>query len=194
MHYAACTTEERYLRAICATKLTLDVDTTHDIDQLIAAGLVGAKSRRAGQALAVARWKGGDNAVRDSLTDELAIAMRNEALRGMRKGGHLRCCDAKPFTPASMRSTAAALMAWWRDGRCNLCRGRGHPLLPGCPAVDETRMCFACEGTGTRPLERVVRREHQPVVNWLLAELSAAGDDAYYRMRRLTRDVTPAVS
>lgn len=46
------------------------------------------------------------------------------------------------------QALAHAVVAFWLDGTCHVCHGRGKEVIPGTPALGKP--CKACRGTGRR--------------------------------------------
>lgn len=48
---------------------------------------------------------------------------------------------------------AKEMLAWWSDGVCTACDGRGYEIIKGTPSLSD-RMCSHCHGSGKRPYPR----------------------------------------
>lgn len=61
---------------------------------------------------------------------------------------------------------ARATLAWYRNGTCQPCGGRGKPLIKDSP-VESAHDCDQCKGTGKVLFERNFRHEWKPLAVWL---------------------------
>ena len=82
---------------------------------------------------------------------------------------------------------AMRMLKWMQEPRCPKCDGRGHPTIPNTPTLDTTRGCLSCRGTGVRPLERLVRREHAEHVRWLAGRVDRACAEVFGDAGRMLR-------
>jgi hypothetical protein len=78
---------------------------------------------------------------------------------------------------------AKQMLAWWCEGICTACDGRGYEVIQGTPSLSD-KLCGECHGTGKRPYTREAAHV------WMEAELSrmtaiAAGEV----MKRLRVDM-----
>jgi hypothetical protein len=76
---------------------------------------------------------------------------------------------------------AKATLAWFRNGTCLPCGGRGFPLIKDSP-VQSSKACEHCKGGGKIPFDRNFRHEWKPLARWLKdrmeAESGRAGPNA----------------
>jgi hypothetical protein len=77
----------------------------------------------------------------------------------------------------------APALTWWLDSTCRPCEGRGHPLIPGTPVIDDSRRCNHCDGTGHAPLEHEVRSEYHYAAKAVVNELDRICSDVFGNMR-----------
>jgi hypothetical protein len=61
---------------------------------------------------------------------------------------------------------ARATLAWYRNGACKPCGGRGFPLIQDTP-VQSKHACEHCDGVGKIPFEKQFRFEWKPLARWL---------------------------
>lgn len=156
---------ERYSTAIHASTLKPDATTTYsDLDVIGAAGLA-ARYEPIGIALARMLSGGGDGQV-------IAIMAR----AAFEKSFSLRV----KVTQVQAADISRAVIAWFRDGRCNSCGGTGYRVIPGTPSLGDD--CPDCKGTGKIPFEPQFRQEWRDLARWLSSEVersqAAAGQAA----------------
>lgn len=72
---------------------------------------------------------------------------------------------------------ARATLAWYRNGTCKPCGGRGKPLIKDSP-VQSANDCDACGGTGKIKFERHFRYEWKPLAVWLRDRLDEESSKA----------------
>jgi hypothetical protein len=78
---------------------------------------------------------------------------------------------------------AKEMLAWWCDGVCEACDGRGYEAIQGTPSLSDT-LCTHCHGTGKRPYTRDAAHV------WMEAELSRLSAYAANEvMKRLAREM-----
>jgi hypothetical protein len=61
---------------------------------------------------------------------------------------------------------ARATLAWFRNGTCEPCGGRGFPMIKDSPVM-AAHACEHCKGTGKIPFEKQFRFEWKPLARWL---------------------------
>jgi hypothetical protein len=80
---------------------------------------------------------------------------------------------------------AKATLAWFRNGTCVPCGGRGFPLIKDSP-VQSANECDRCNGSGKIPFDSNFRHEWKPLARWLKERVEAeAGRAAPNAMRAL---------
>jgi hypothetical protein len=80
---------------------------------------------------------------------------------------------------------AKATLAWFRNGTCVPCGGRGFPLIKDSP-VQSANECDHCNGSGKIPFDSNFRHEWKPLARWLKERVEAeAGRAAPNAMRAL---------
>lgn len=173
---------ESYIRATRSTNLRCGTRADAplcDADRLLAAAYATARNKRKLLALRVARLRAtGDMSGAQELAKELVLHMRHIMLNGGsgRHSPQLRASGGGVKIPShkSLYSTALVMLGWWRKPTCPVCNGRGHPLRTGSTQVlDTARECKSCNGTGERPIERLVRHEHIEVARSIESELKS---------------------
>lgn len=176
------TVGESYIRATRSTNLRCSTRADAplcDADRLLAAAYATARNKRKLLALRVARLRAtGDMGGARELAKELVLHMRHTMTNGGngRHSPQLRTAGSEVKIPAnkSLYSTALVILGWWRKPTCPVCSGRGHPLRTGSMQVlDTSRECKACNGTGERLIERLVRHEHVDVARAIESELKS---------------------
>lgn len=167
------TTGERYSRAVDATDLTLQ-ESACAADVIIAAGLSSVGDRRRNIALALWRMKNGDLSEFAVCCGVLATWLQDKGEREKFKTGGRWCYER----------VVSRVVFWWLDPHCRHCDGRGHPLIPDTPVLDETRDCRHCAGTGTTPLERMVQSDFVDAAKILANEMDRLTANVFAEMRR----------
>jgi len=174
---------ERYLRATSSSNLHTDADRPGDIDKLMAAAWASHSARRD---LALRVWRvratGSTRGVQRMAGDLGYMLRRQEADR--RQGRYLRGHTGRQLTDAKARGLAMTVLKWWRQPRCEVCDGLGHPKLPNAPVLDLTRECPHCHGTGEAPLELRVRHEHIEQARWLVGQMESLSAMVFDAMAR----------
>lgn len=59
-----------------------------------------------------------------------------------------------------------AVLAWFQNGTCQPCGGRGFPLIPDSP-VQSAHECEHCGGEGKIPFRKQFRQEWKDLADWL---------------------------
>ena len=153
---------ERYNTAIHASNLKPDNNTIHaDLDVIGAAGLA-ARYEPMGIALARMLAGGGQGDV---------IAVMAEAAYSYSqkiKGGRVTRLQAEDISKA--------VLAWFRDGRCDPCKGTTFQIIPGTPSLGHA--CPACKGTGKLLFEKQFRQDWQQLAVWLQKEVQRSQANA----------------
>ena len=174
------TIQERYLRASQTSDLSVNPIAPSDADQLIAAGFATSGRPRRALALRIHRMMATGRLVgaRD-LSWELGAMLRSRMI-------HTRGRRASKLPNLAETSKMAMLVIkWMRFPTCPACHGRGHPIIPGTPHLDQSRLCKECHGTGLRPVERLVRTEYADDVRWLVSEIEGLVRQTFDAMRRI---------
>lgn len=161
---------ERYAKATEATSLLLRDNTTGPVDVLLAAGMASQGDGLRSLALDLWRMRMGDMTRARDVCD----ALSDWAGKG-RAGARARKRN---------RLVVARSMAWWVDPICPCCEGRGHPLIPGTPVVDETRECGECRGTGHTPLSRAVGVDDLDLAGRVIAQVERVTGDVFHEMKK----------
>ncbi len=65
---------------------------------------------------------------------------------------------------------ARAVLAWFRNGACQPCGGRGFPLIKDSP-VQSANECDSCDGTGKIAFDANFRHEWKPLARWLKEQM-----------------------
>lgn len=110
-------------------------------DVIGAAGMAARSSKDV--ALAVSLWGllfGGKTINKHQVADGLAENMNRQMGRDRRLKG-----DAWKI--------AKEMLAWWCDGVCTACDGRGYEAIQGTPSLSDN-LCSHCHGSGKRPYPR----------------------------------------
>lgn len=145
---------DRYSTAIHTSNLKSDATTTWaDIDVIGAAGIAG-KYTPLGVGLARMLAGGGRG--------EVVAILSNMVFK--RRLKH----DIK-ITYVQAEDIAKAVLAWWRDGTCQPCGGRGSTKIKDAPSLGDE--CKHCQGTGKIPFDRQFRSDWLPLARWLSAEI-----------------------
>ena len=153
---------ERYNTAIHASSLKPDANTTYaDLDVIGAAGMA-ARYEPMGIALARMLGGGGQGDVIAVMAD--AAFIRSHGI----KGGRLTRLQATDI--------AKAVLAWFRDGRCDPCGGTGCRIIPGTPSLGDD--CPVCKGAGKLPFEVQFRQEWRETARWLSSEVERSQANA----------------
>lgn len=153
---------ERYNTAIHASSLKPDANTTYaDLDVIGAAGLA-ARYEPMGIALARMLGGGGQGEVIEVMAD--AAFRRSQSI----KGGRLTRLQAADIS--------RAVMAWFRDGRCDPCGGTSYRIIPGTPSLGDD--CPVCKGTGKLLFDKQFKPEWREVANWLRGEVERSQANA----------------
>ncbi len=167
---------ERYARAVDATDLTVS-EAPSAADMIIAAGLASQGDQNRSIALALWRMKQGDLSSFAACCGVLGAWLKHKADKERFKDGGKYCYER----------VVSRTVYWWLDPHCRHCDGRGHPLIPNTPVLDETRNCPRCDGTGITPLEGMVRQEYVYAAKTLANEMDRITAEVFAQMRRLTR-------
>lgn len=64
------------------------------------------------------------------------------------------------------QNMAKATLAWFRNGTCQPCKGRGKPAIKDSPVL-AAHDCEHCKGTGKILFEKQFRFEWKPLARWL---------------------------
>lgn len=148
--------DDRYSSAVRSSNLKSAPDTRmSDTDVLGAAGLAGKKHPLA---FALMRLLAGENSETREVV-QLMAAMADG--RGFRTGveiSRIECDDM-----------ACRVLAWYRHGRCEPCRGRGYQVIEGTARLGN--QCPACHGSGKRSFDDEWPLERIDLARWLLAKL-----------------------
>ena len=168
--------EDRYAHATNSKNLLL-AEGACDADVLIGAGLAG-QSKRLALGLALARMREGG-----SLDDVHHVS---DELAGMLSA---RCAKRRERVVSGEGAKKLALVAilTWLDPVCNVCGGHGHPVMQGAPVLDLAVMCPACHGTGRSSHAVGLTHRQVDLVDWRVAEATAATSDAMGRMAGLLK-------
>lgn len=153
---------ERYNTAIHASSLKPDASTTFsDLDVIGAAGLA---ARYEPMGIALARMLGGGGAGDVVAVMADAAYSRSHSI----KGGRLTYLQATDI--------ARAVLAWFRDGRCDPCGGTGYRMIPGTPSLGDD--CPVCKGTGKLLFDVQFRQEWREIARWLSHEVERSQANA----------------
>ena len=145
---------ERYNTAVHASNLKPDNNSiSSDLDVLGAVGLA-AKAEPMGIALARMLSGGGDCGVVHIMADATFRRARTLGIK---------------VNQLQAQNISKAVLAWFRDGRCNPCGGTGFKLIPNTPSLGGT--CLACQETGKMPFEKQFRHEWRELALWLKNEV-----------------------
>lgn len=180
-------TAEGYLSATNSSDLRVQADVRTDADLILAAAYASMGDPRRMLALRVWRLQApGDMAGARQIADELGAAMRKSVVG--RRGGFLRGAAPGLMPAVTAADLALTVLKWFSRPTCPSCGGRGHPMMKDAPVMDESMDCPDCDGTGIRPLEKLVREEHAGHARWLAAELSGLSSMIFADMKRLMRN------
>ncbi len=162
---------ERYSSAVHARSLAVDEKTTYsDTDVLGAYGLAdkhltqghdgnereeGRRFTPAPLAVPLERLFAGDNNAAHEIVRILAEMAFFEARRW----------NVKMSRPQS-HDMACMMLAWFRNGACKPCGGRGKPAIKDSPVLS-AHDCDQCKGTGKINFEQEFRYEWKPIAIWL---------------------------
>lgn len=166
---------EQYLSATNSTNLKVK-EHGCDADKLLAAGYaVGGDPARM---LALQLWRmraTGSTQGFEPVADVLDAWANSRLIRkGKRVGKHTR---------QAVRKT----MWWWLNPICPSCDGRGHPVIPDTPVLDDTRDCPDCLGTGHSSLERLVSEQQREMALEIRDELDRLSGLVFADMSRLLK-------
>lgn len=176
------TIAEQYLTATNTKRLKLEEHRTTDADKLLAAGY--ATSGDPERTLALLLWRmratgdtSGFNQVVDSLVGWVHFShSRKEILSGKKN----------KLAIHTVRKT----LWWWLNPVCMVCNGRGHPVIPDTPHVDDTRDCEACSGTGQSKLEKLVHHDQRELALRVMDEMNRLSSLVFADMaKRLKKDL-----
>lgn len=171
----APTIAEQYLSATNSTNLKVR-EFGCDADKLLAAGY--AAGGDPARALALRLWRmraTGDTQGFEMVADVLDAWAHSRLIRqGKRVGKHTR---------QAVRKT----MWWWLNPRCPTCDGRGHPVIPDTPVLDDTRDCPDCLGTGQSSLERLVAEQQRELALDIRDEMDRLSAIVFSDMSRLLK-------
>lgn len=168
---------ERYSRAVDATDLSVKEAPTA-ADMIISAGLASQGDHTRSIALALWRMKQGDLSSFAACCGVLGTWLSAKADREKFKDGGKHIYER----------VVARTVYWWLDPHCRHCDGRGHPVIPNTPVLDETRDCERCNGTGITPLDTMVRQEFVYAAKTLANEMDRLTADVFAQMRRLLQN------
>lgn len=182
---------ERYSSAVHSVSLTVDEKTTYsDTDVLGAYGLADRNLKRghdgsgrsftpAPLAVPLERLFAGDNTAAHEIVSILSASAFMEARRLRVKLSYHQAHDM-----------ACMMLAWFRNGACKPCGGRGKPAIKDSPVLS-AHDCDHCAGTGKILFEKEFRYEWKPIAVWLKdcmeAESGRAGPAA---MRTIAEKMT----
>ncbi|MBC7605078.1 MAG: hypothetical protein H7255_20770 [Ramlibacter sp.] len=169
----------RYARAVHSGNLTVigsknntdDAETTERDPEILGAyGLAdrdlvrgqdakGRTFKPAPLAVPLERLFAGDGRAAHQIVGILAYMASTEARRlGVK------------LAPVQAMDMAKATLAWFRNGTCKPCGGRGFPMLKDSP-VQSAHACDRCQGSGKIPFEKEFRFEWKPVARWLKEQI-----------------------
>jgi hypothetical protein len=176
---------ERYAAAVHSRSLTVDEKTVYsDTDVLGAYGIADRNLTR-GHDSAYAR---GDKNGRTFTPAPLAVPLER-LFSGDHKAAHeiVRILAEMAFYEArrlnvrmgqgQAHDMACATLAWFRNGRCDPCGGRGKPAIPNSPVL-AAHDCEHCQGTGKIPFRSQFRHEWKPIADWLREGMEAESSRA----------------
>lgn len=174
---------ERYLSATSSSHLQVQAEKPSDVDKLIAAGSLARDPRKD---LALRVWRvratGSARGVQ-GLAYELGEMLAGHGT-DRRQGRYLRSSTRQTMHPVKARMLAMTVLKWWRQPRCQVCDGLGHPKMLDAPILDTTRVCPHCHGTGVAPLELRVRHEHIEQARWLVSQMESLSALVFDQMAR----------
>lgn len=174
---------EKYLSATASSHLQVDAEKPGDVDKLIAAGSLARDPRKD---LALRVWRvratGSARGVHQ-MAEELGEMLAGHGA-DRRQGRYLRSSTRETMHPMKARMLAMTVLKWWRQPRCQVCNGLGHPKMPNAPILDTTRVCPHCHGTGVAPLELRVRHEHIEHARWLVSQMEGLSALVFDQMAR----------
>lgn len=172
---------EKYLSATASSHLQVDAEKPGDVDKLIAAGALARDGRKD---LALRVWRvRATGSVRGAhrLADELGEMLVEKEIR-IRPVRHAR--NRRVLSLHQARFLAITVLKWWRQPRCPVCDGLGHPKIANAPILDTTRECQHCHGTGVTPLELRVPHEHIEHARWLVSQMESLSALVFDQMAR----------
>lgn len=156
---------DRYATAIRSSNLRSREPTTNsDTDVLGAFGLAARGNpltNRQGVPLAVAlaRLFGGDSRASVEIVAILADL------------GWGKACQMRVKIKRVMaEDIARAVLAWHRDGTCQVCHGHGYAVIGGTTVLGDIE-CPACGGSGKRAFDSEFGDATRDIARWLLAEV-----------------------
>ena len=152
---------ERYLSASSSSNLRLVPDQACDADKLLAAAYSTRSDVRRNIALAAWRIRATANGAGAKQLSEDLGKMLTHKYNKKRVNRHPQ------LTRVTANEISMQVLRWWQYPKCNVCMGRGHPVIPGTPVLDYSTECDTCGGTGDRSLERMVKPEHSEHAKWL---------------------------
>lgn len=162
---------EQYLSATNSTQLAVDAEHACDADKILAAAYATAGDPRRSLALDVYRLRAtADMRGARSIAERMAVEVMNQS-----KPDGIRRRLAKPPTISRVEAIdlCIAVLKWWHMQTCPACHGRRHPVIPGTPHLDPTRICGHCNGTGIRPLRKHVKANHLKLAEWIVDALDS---------------------
>lgn len=152
---------ERYNTAIHASNLKPDNNTIHaDLDVIGAAGLA---ARYEPMGIALARMLGGGG------QGDVVAVMAEAAFKRARTLG-------VKASRVQAEDISKAVLAWFRDGRCNPCGGTAFKIIPGTPSLGDS--CPVCKGSGKLLFEKQFRQDWRELACWLKGEVERSQANA----------------
>lgn len=165
--------ENRYASAVRSSNMRSKPGTEMSDSDVI--GAAGLAARRNELAISLMRLFSGDNREAHHV-----VRVLSEMAWGKAKAEHVK------LKRAQADDMARAVLAWFRDGRCDVCRGHGYKVVGGKlgegRAVLSDAACSACKGTRKLPFDTQFAIERRLIARWLLSEverqLAVAGAEA----------------
>lgn len=166
----------RYSRAVHSGNLTVVRGESHEEVLLNDPEVLGAYGL-ADRNLTAGRERGRDGKERPVTPAPLAVPLER-LFAGDARAAHevVRILADAAFNEARRRRVkldqvqafdmARAVLAWFRNGVCRPCGGRGFPIIKDSP-VQSVVACEHCAGIGKVPLLKHFRYEWKPIVTWL---------------------------
>lgn len=182
------TVTERYAAAVHSKSLTVDERTAYsDTDVLAAYGIADRNLERgfdgrgrsftpAPLAVPLERLFAGDH----KAAHEIVLILAGKAFMEARRLG------VKLSQPQA-HDMACMMLAWFRNGTCQPCGGRGKPTIKDSPVMT-AHDCDHCLGTGKILFYKQFRYEWKPLAEWLKDEMDRACARAAPAAMRFLRD------
>lgn len=164
--------QDRYAGALRTKDLRSNASSTHSASDVV--GAAGLTAREYPASIELLRFFAGDNRGAPKVVSYLADVISGRAYR-----------TGAQMTRVEAEDMARSILAWYRDGRCPACSGRGFGAIEGAPMLSG-KACPACHGARRVAFEGAFDAGRLELATWLRArverELALGAADAKRRL------------